>query len=83
MRVIEDLKGKVDHVIINKLTGINTGYHLEEEANNEFKIDKLIWGNDNVELILVNDIGTVNELDYQGGDVRVNNTKMIETNGRG
>lgn len=83
MRVIEDLKGKVSHVVINKLTGINTGYHLESEAKEEFKIDKLIWGNDNVKLIEVNNPSTVDERDFCKGDVRVNNTKMIESNGRG
>jgi len=84
--IFEDLKGKVYHVIINKLTGINTGYHLEAEAKEEFKIDRIIFGSDNISLVEIENIINpliVDERDYHGGNVRVDNTKMIETNGRG
>jgi len=84
MKVIEDLKGKISHVVINKLTGINTGYHLESEAKQEVVIDCIIFGNDNIDLVEIEDIENpliIDERDYQGGDVRVDNTKMIETNG--
>ena len=84
MRVIEDLKGEVSHVVINKTTGINTGYHLEEQAKEEVIIDRIIFGNDNIDLVEIEDIRfpqVINETDYHGGDVRVDNTKMIETNG--
>ena len=84
MRVIEDLKGTVSHVVINKTTGVNTGYHLESEAKQEVVIDRIIFGNDNIDLVEIEDIENpliIDERDYQGGDVRVDNTKMIETNG--
>ena len=86
MKVIEDLKGKVSHVVVNKLTGINTGYHLEEDAKEEVIIDRIIFGNDNIELKEIEDLENpliVDERDFCKGDVRVDNTKMIETNGRG
>ena len=84
MRVIEDLKGEVSHVVINKTTGINTGYHLEEQAKEEVIIDRIIFGNDNIDLVEIEDIRfpeVIDETDYHGGNVRVDNTKMIESNG--
>ena len=84
MRVIEDLKGEVSHVVINKTTGINTGYHLEEQAKEEVIIDRIIFGNDNIDLVEIEDIRfpeVIDETDYHGGNVRVDNNKMIETNG--
>jgi hypothetical protein len=86
MEIIEDLKGDVTHVIINKITGVNTGYHLKEQAKEEVIIDRIIFGNDNIDLVEIEDLETpliVDERDYHGGNVRVDNTKMIETNGRG
>jgi len=82
--IVEDLKGKVSHVVVNKLTGINTGYHLEEEAKEEVVIDRIIFGNENIELKEIEDLESpliIDERDYQGGNVRVDNTKMIESNG--
>jgi len=82
--IFEDLKGKVSHVVVNKTTGINTGYHLESEAKEEVIIDRIIFGNDNISLVEIEDIENpliVDERDFCKGDVRVDNTKMIESNG--
>ena len=84
MEIIEDLKGDVTHVIINKITGVNTGYHLKEQAKEEVIIDRIIFGNDNIQLIEIEDIEKpliIDETEKHGGEVRVDNTKMIETNG--
>ena len=83
--ISEDLKGTVSHVVINKTTHVNTGYHLEEDARYEVIRDRVIFGEDNVDLVEIEDIENpliIDETDYHGGDVRVDNTKMIETNGR-
>ena len=56
MEIIEDLKGDVTQVIINKITGVNTGYHLKEQAKEEVIIDRIIFGNDNIQLIEIEDI---------------------------
>lgn len=84
MEITEDLKGDVTQVIINKITGVNTGYHLKEQAKEEVIIDRIIFGNDNIQLIEIEDIEKpliIDETEKHGGEVRVNNTKMIETNG--
>jgi hypothetical protein len=84
MEIIEDLKGEVTQVIINKITGVNTGYHLKEQAKEEIIIDRIIFGNDNIQLIEIEDIENpliIDETEKHGGEVRVNNIKMIETNG--
>ena len=84
-RVVEDLKGKISHVVLNKLSGINIGYHLEEDARYEVIIDKIIFGENNIELKEIEDIENpliIDERDYQGGDVRVDNREMIRTNGQ-
>lgn len=84
MRIIEDLKGKISHVLVNSVSGVNTGYSDKESADYEVINDRIIYGNENVKLIEYEDIknpNVVNELDYHGGDLRVDNKKMIETNG--
>tara|TARA_R110000737_G_C14490685_1_gene470170 strand:- start:393 stop:686 length:294 start_codon:yes stop_codon:yes gene_type:complete len=84
-RVTEDLKGTVSHVVLNKLTGINIGYHLEEQAKEEVLIDKIIFGENNIELVEIEDIENpliIDERDYQGGDLKVDNRAMISSNGQ-
>jgi len=70
MKVIEDLKGKVNFVVINKVSGVNTGYHLEEEAEEEVIIDRIIFGAENIKLVKAGAIQVIDELDYHGGDVK-------------
>jgi len=86
MRIIETAnKAKISHVIINTITKANVGYSDKTHAGEELIVERIIWGDDNVSLVEYEDVENpevVDETTIYGGDVRVDNRAMIESNGQ-
>ena len=87
MELIEPIDGGYPFwYIINSTKGAkNTSYNNKEEFDESVIVDSIIWGKENIKSGKTEDLEffkLVNELDVMGGDVRVDNRAMIESNGQ-
>ena len=80
-------RDKINFVVLNKASNNrNIGYTSLETAKEEIIVEAILWGKENVylvdfELIKKHSV-VIDETTNGGGDVRVDNTQMILTNGQ-
>ena len=81
--ILETIDGKkATHIVVNKLEHCySTSYSSEERAEEEAIAEGVIYGAENVEVIKYTNQQLIDETTVMGGDVKVDNTKMIESNG--
>ena len=88
IEVIETQNGDpINFVVLNKVVrNRNIGYTSLETAKEEEVIEKILWGKENVYLvdfdIMKHQSVVIDETTKGGGDVRVDNSEMIRTNGQ-
>jgi hypothetical protein len=80
-------RDKINFVVLNKaVRNRNLGYTNLETAKEEIIIEAILWGKENVYLVdfelIKNHSVVIDETTKGGGDVRVDNSEMIRTNGQ-